>query len=268
MSYSDPAGAYSSPSAYPASSAPDGKPAGGMDYMRMFMYIFQNPNWMMTVLFLAVCRMIPVIGALITAGYQFEVVIGQLNTGGARYPDFDWGKFVDYLMRGLWPFLVGLVCSLVLSPLFLLFICSGLAGEDAGPAIAGFAGLLLMVAVPVLVVIMQPMLLRAAFACDFAQGFQIDWVKDFLKRMWLEQILGLLFLMLGSLVLTPLGLLACCVGILAVQPILALAFANLMFQLYTLYLLRGGTPIPIKLSAAAPTPARPGGMPPGYPPNP
>ncbi len=265
MSSADP---YSSPSAYPTSSAPAGKPAPGMDYLRMFTYIFENPNWFTTVLLVTLIRFIPIIGALVTAGYQFEIVIGQVHTGGARYPDFEFGKFVDYLLRGVWTFLVGLVCSLVLSPLFAVLACSGAAGEDAGPVIAGLAGLALMVVLPVFIVILQPIILRSALTMDFAQAFQFEWIKDFLQRMWVEQLLGLLFLVLGSLVLTPLGLLACCVGIFAVKPILGMAGANLMFQLYSLYLSRGGTPIPIKLSGVDSRMVPPGGLPPSYPPQP
>jgi hypothetical protein len=80
-------------------------------------------------------------------------------------------------------------------------------------------------------------------------------------------ILGILFFIVASMVLAPLGLIACCIGILAVGPILQLAHGHLLFQVYSLYLARGGTEIPIKLSGT-PGMAPPSGMPPGYPPKP
>jgi len=73
---------------------------------------------------------------------------------------------------------------------------------------------------PVFAVIIQPMLLRAGLTQDFAQAFQIEWIKDFLRRVWLEVILGLLFLVLAKMVLGCVGFLACCVGVLAAGPIM------------------------------------------------
>src|SRR5262245_14157938 len=265
MSYSDPGQPFSPASAFPP--GPPGKPAAGMDYMRMIMYVFENPNWIMTVLLAALCALIPVIGGIVLQGYKYEVLIGLLATGGARYPDFDFGKFVDYLMRGLWPFLVGLVCSFALVPFWMLFICAGAAGEKAAGIVVSLLSLVMMVVIPVFILAIQPMLLRAALTQDFPQGFQFEWVKDFLKRVWVEMILGILFLMVASMVLVPLGFLACCVGILAVGPILQLAHGHLLFQVYSLYLARGGIEVPIKPSGASAM-APPGGMPPGYPPKP
>jgi len=268
MSLPDPANPYSSPSAFPAGGGPGGKPVVAMDYMRMFTYIFENPNWITTVLLAALCALIPIIGGIVLNGYKYEVMIGLLATGGARYPDFDFGKFVDYLIRGLWPFLVGLVCSFALLPLWMLFACAGAAGDRAGPIIAGFLSLCMIVIVPAFILIVQPMLLRAALSQDFAQAFQIEWIKDFLKRVWVDLILGILVLIVVSMVLTPLGFLACCVGILAVVPILSLAQSHMLFQVYSLYLARGGMAIPIKPTGQQSMMPPPGGMPPGYPPKP
>jgi hypothetical protein len=273
MSQPDPANPFQPPSGPPPfgpqqyASAHKVRPGGGMDYMRMITYVFENPNWMMTVLFAALIGLIPIIGPMVQQGYKYEVVIGLLSTGGARYPDFDFGRFADYLMRGLWPFLVALVASFALSPLWLLFMCAGLAGDDAGPIIAGVLSLAMIVIIPVFALVLQPMLLRAALSQDFVQGFQIEWIKDFLKRVWVEVILGVLCLVVASMVLVPLGFLACCIGIFAVGPILQLAHGNLLFQVYSLYLDRGGTPIPIRLSGQPGTPP-PSTMPPGYPPKP
>src|SRR5438034_6215952 len=116
MSYSDPSNPYSSPSAAPSGPNtgwhPPVTPISGMDYMRMLSYVFENPNWFMNLLLGALCALIPIIGPIVLLGYRYETVIGLLAVGGARYPDFNFGRFGDYLMRGLWPFLVGLACSL------------------------------------------------------------------------------------------------------------------------------------------------------------
>jgi hypothetical protein len=251
MSYPDPANPYNPPSAFPTGGPPAGKPLAGMDYMRMITYIFENPNWMMNILLAALCALIPVIGGIVLQGYRYEVVIGLLATGGARYPDFDFGRFVDYLMRGLWPFLVALVCSFAFLPFVCLIVIAMSMGR-AGEIIGLLVNLAMLVFVPVFALLLIPMVFRAAMTLDFAQAFQIEWIKDFLKRVWVELILGILFLMVASMVLAPLGLLACCVGILAVGPILMLAQGHLLFQVYSLYLARGGTPIQINYGSQPP----------------
>jgi hypothetical protein len=100
--------------------------------------------------------------------------------------------------------------------------------------------------------LMVPPMLRAGLAQDFAEGFNFGWVLDFLKRTWMEMILGLLFLMFSAAVLGVLGLLACYIGLFFVMPVVFLAQAHLNYQLYVLYLSRGGTPIPEKPATLAP----------------
>ncbi len=249
----DPSNPYSPPP-FPSNMQPPMKPYAGMDYMRMVTYVFENPNWFMNLLLGALCTLIPVVGGIVLQGYHYEVAIAMTTNGGSRYPDFDFNRFGDYLMRGLWPFLVGLVCALVLLVVFgVLFGIAGaagaVAGEDVGNTLAGLMFLPLSIIAPLFVLVVQPMLLRAAFTLDFSQAFQVAWCKDFLRKTWLEMILGFLFLWVASMVLAPIGLLACCVGILLVGPALLLAKASLLFQVYATYLSRGGTPIPIKMTA-------------------
>src|SRR5436190_4088769 len=263
MSYSDPANPYPS-SQFPTSL---GKPAVSMDYMRMLSYVFENPNWFMNLLLGGLCSLIPVIGPIVLLGYRYETVIALLAVGGARYPDFNFGRFGDYLMRGLWPFLVGLACSLVLLPFYVLILVGAIVGGKAGAALVGLMYMAMLVIVPVFVLVLQPMLLRAALTLDFVQAFQFEWIKDFLRRVWVELLLGLLFLCVSAMVLAPLGFLACCVGIILVGPILTLAQANMLFQVYSLYLTRGGTPLAINPGATPMMGSPPGSIPPVYPPK-
>src|SRR5262245_3305784 len=109
MSHADPQYPFTSVPAA-AAGAPAGiapGPFGGIEYKRMYSYVFENPNWVTNVLLVGVCflsgTVIPVIGPLLVTGYQCEVVLGLLASRGARYPDFDFNRFTDYLLRGLWP---------------------------------------------------------------------------------------------------------------------------------------------------------------------
>ena len=243
----------------PQFAAPAFKPIDRLQYMRMYQYIFENPNWMMNILLPALCGLIPVIGPLVLLGYQYEVVIALLGTGGLRYPDFDFNRFVDYLLRGLWPFLVQLIASVILVPLYLVLVipmmllmgAAGGAGDDAAPIIFLVGMAIFMVVIfavaMLLAFILMPMQLRAGLTADFAQGFNFGWAMSFVKKTWVEILLGLLFLMFTSMVLGILGALACYIGIFFVMPLIFLAQAHFLYELYLLFLSRGGEPVPIKL---------------------
>jgi hypothetical protein len=242
-----------------------------IEYMRSYNYIFENPNWVMNVLWGFLCilstAVIPILGQLVLMGYQYEVVESLYLVRGARYPDFDINRFADYLGRSIWPFLVNLVVGLVLAPIIVIaaLVLLGLtgaaasaAGDDVGPLIAGLGMLLMFVVLIALsigmVIVILPMTLRAGLQQDFGAAFDFAWVKDFVGRTWVEMVLTTLFLMFSSIVVVLLGLLAFCVGMYAGVAVVMLAQAHIMYQLYMLYLSRGGTPIPLKPRLPVPQP--------------
>jgi hypothetical protein len=230
----------------------------GLRFLEAYQYVFANPNWPLNVLLVAVCQLIPVIGPMVILGYQFEVIEALHRDPRRSYPDFSFDAFVEYLKRGLWPFLVSLVVGLIVSvPLTLVaFLLMGLvmfavasAGGDGEPVVGVlliplmFVGFIVMAVV--LSVLMMPMILRSGLAQDFAEGFKLDWIKSFVGRTWKEILLGALFLAATGIVLMLVGLLFCGVGSYAAAALLMLAQAHIYFQLYQLFLARGGDPIPL-----------------------
>jgi hypothetical protein len=244
-----------------------------MEYMRAYHFIFENPNWMTNVLWGFLCLLsagvIPIVGQLVFLGYQFEIVEALYLWRGARYPDFDVNRFSEYLMRGLWPFLVQLVVSLVMVPVVFVLMFGGvlLIGAVGGAMGDDAAGITVLVLMPLLliavmattiafVVFLMPFTLRAGLAQDFGQAMNFAWAKDFVRKVWVEALLSALFLNVTSFVAVMLGMMALCVGMYAAAAIVMMACGHLMYQLYGLYLARGGEPIPLKPK----TPFRP--MPP------
>ena len=69
---------------------------------------------------------------------------------------------------------------------------------------------------------------------------------DFVKKTWVELILSILFIQFSGMILMMLGLLAFCIGAYAAMAIMLLAQSHLWYQLYMLYLSRGGRPVPLK----------------------
>ncbi len=242
--------------------APDDSPVTELDYLRSLQFITENPKWLQNVLFLAVCQMLPIVGPLLISGYQFEVAESLLHrTRSGTYVDFDFDRFKDYLLRGLWPFLVTLVFSMILTfPLAILWMGSFFVmmavGKSNGPApelvILGFACVFFVVMVISIAfnVLLVPLLLRAGYSQDFGQAFNLQFAKNFLALMWKETLLATLFLAVISIPLFFAGMLLCFVGVYFTVSILMLAYAHLIdYQLYALYLSRGGEPIPLKSAA-------------------
>jgi hypothetical protein len=255
----DPTNPYSTPAAV-SMPKPEGEAA--MRYMYSIQYIFENPNWMMNVLLATLCFLIPVVGPIVLLGYQFQIIESLLLRRSATYPDFDFNKFTDLLMRGLWPFLTAMIAQLVLTPLMMIlyfgsFMCFGLIGaaiSESNEALGGVCMLLgfvfFFVAIMLLSVliglVMMPMMLGAGLTQELGPAFNFTFIKDFIARVWKEMILSSLFITAAAMILAPIGLLVFCVGMYAAMAVLMLANGHILYQLYNLYLARGGMALPMK----------------------
>jgi hypothetical protein len=196
-------------------------------------------------LILSVCQLIPIVGPMVMWGYVFEVIEARHRHGAQEYPPFDFDRLGVYLTRGVWPFLILLVvvaaCLLVALPILFLSMIPAVTGNPSSQpsqfafVIGIIAFMVLMFAVQIL---MAPLLLRAGLSQDFASAFSLPYLKDFLSRVGMELVLSFLFLLITAPFIAALGILALCIGIYAA--------IHLYYQLYELYLARGGTPIPLK----------------------
>src|SRR5947209_3942067 len=100
---------------------PGGPPR--MRYWAAYRFLWTSPSGWKNLLQASVCMLIPVIGPLVLVGYLHDVLLARLDTlddDRLGYPDFDFSRLVDYLTRGVWPFLVSLVAGLVFIPAFAL----------------------------------------------------------------------------------------------------------------------------------------------------
>ena len=208
---------------------------------------------------MALCQLIPLVGPIVSLGYGYEVVEYLHRKRGRNYPDFDFNRFVKYLGRGIWPFLVLLIVSVpMMFVYFLVWIMFAgvisVVGKDLNPlaGIALFAaGFLFVIGSQVLLALVAvPLSLHAGLSQELAFASAWKFLCDFLKRVWQELLLVQLFLWGSSLVVTLMGLLACCVGVYPAVALILLAQHHLHFQLYELYLERGGREIPIMVDFA------------------
>ena len=227
-----------------------------MDYSDALKRFFKSPKWTMNIVLAAVCVLIPVVGAMVLTGYCLGAIVRQLREPDAAPPDFDFGRFVDYLTRGVWPFLVGLVAGLAVFPLIAVAALPLvlLLVLPEGPLwVIPFAGtaVLYVLAIFAVNIIMIPLTLHAGLAQEFGAAFSLAFVRDFLRLVWREAVAALLFLMVIAIPLGICGYLACFVGVYPVAAYLTFVSWQFYLQLYRLYLERGGAPVAVKAELAA-----------------
>ncbi len=227
-----------------------------MNYTASIKDFFASPKWGMNLLFGAVCSLIPVIGPMVLLGWLLGGFWGREGYRAATFPAFDFGRFTDYLMRGLWPFLVAMVASVVFVPLMWVACFVPMLGANVlvghnGHHGSGAEGLLVLalllgtfvvVAVLglILMLVVKPLMLRAELLQDFGKAFDFRWGLDFIKRTWLECILATMFIWIASIVLSIVGMAAFCVGVYFISGPVYFAMAHLDRQIYLIYLERGG----------------------------
>jgi Protein of unknown function (DUF4013) len=227
-----------------------------MNYTAAITDFFKPPKWMTNLLLAGVCVFIPFIGPIVIKGWIIGGLWGRDDERPEAFPDFDFGQFGKYLERGLWPFLVmlvsgvaiGMVLAIILIPAALV-TTAVTHGTNENGCVAAIMALFMfcfyIVVIVAMLFLVTPLTLRATLTQDFAQSFNIPFVKRFASLMWKEILLTALFQVVASAVLGALGALALCIGIYFATVIIYFSWLHLHKQLYRLYLSRGGEPIPV-----------------------
>src|SRR5689334_17593391 len=104
----------------------------GLQYWWTLSYIFDNRNWGLNLLWLFLCwlvaQILPIVPQIVSTGYQVEVLNGLLASQGARYPDFDLNRILDYLVRGLWAVMAGALVFIIWFFLFAAYVTCAVLG--------------------------------------------------------------------------------------------------------------------------------------------
>ncbi len=225
----------------------------GIDYRRALRYQLDDPEWWMTLLFVTLAMIVPLVGPIVAMGYQ-GTVVEALARGGrnAPPPRFDFGRLADYLLRGLRMFLVTLLMTLVVTPvLFVIILVGNLSGvllftqeqpvtNMMGCMVMAVVALLFTAVMVVGMALVTPLIVRAALDRDLAGIFDFAFLRDFLARAGRETVLAHLVHVGINVLLFIAGVLACFVGVFPALAFGLLVQAHLFGQLYLLYLERGG----------------------------
>ncbi len=256
-----------------------------LEYFRSYQQPLHSANWAINLLWGMLAffssGVIPIVGPMVWTGYLYECVEALAASRGRMLPDFDVNRFGEYITRGVFPFFVQMVSWLGLGAayllLYLFMFLSAMAASAVGQqhlvialTIGGILYAFTVAAIVVLpLIVLAPLMLRLGLSQDVAIGFQLRWSVDFLRRMWPEITATTLFVLMTGAILTTLGCVLFIVGSYFAWAWATLANAHLSWQLYELYLARGGEPIPLKPRKVMPPPYRQGSpFPPGYSPSP
>jgi hypothetical protein len=234
-----------------------------MRYFEAYRFYFDSPKWWMNLLLGAVCILVPIAGPMVLMGWAFEL-LERSPRGWQPGSDFDVNKLGKYIGRGVWPFLVQLVIALPVTMVFVALWFALILGTVAtmGPGAGAprtflivFPGYIVgIVVVSVFVqMVSLPMCLRAGIMNEFGPAFNVSWAVDFIKRTWAEMLLSILFFLVTSPFIALAGLILCCVGVYPAGALISMAHYHIWFQLYDLFLQRGGEPIPMKAQPATDT---------------
>jgi hypothetical protein len=243
----------------PSKPLPDDGGEPKPQYFAALNYFFEHPDWGNSLLYGSLCMLIPILNSLVLLGYRYEIVEMKVRFPDQQYPRFDFNRFSPYITRGVWPFLIDFLVQFIINipiqiTVWIVFGLVNAAGRSESRVwvvVAGVGIPLLILAVLTLLIILHvvlvPITLRAGLSQDFGQAFKVPWIKDFLLKVGLQTLLFNLFLVAIGSVLMMGGYLACCIGIIPVAFFLmGPVLAHVHWQLYRLYLAKGGEPIPLK----------------------
>lgn len=262
-----------------------------MRYWQSYRFVFNNPNWFTNLALGAVCSLIPWIGQIVLIGYFFEVIEVLLRRRQREnpselqepadpmvesvmdalpvdedhdegpYPDFNFNRFADYLTNGIWPFLVRMIVNLIIGMIAGFFLMAGMmAGMMAAASanspvmfivVYGLFWLVYAFLMLVAGILTTPLYLRAGLSRDFPSAFSMEFYRDFMKRVGKELVLAELFMSATGAIAGVLGLLLCYIGIFPAVALIMYANHHLDYQLYELYLERGGLPVERKQKTPA-----------------
>lgn len=86
-----------------------------MDFAKAFSFVFDDPDWLQKIVIGGIVALIPVIGWVLVYGYM--IAIGRNVIRGEAQPLPDWSDFGQFLVDGLYAFVIGIVYTL---PIFIV----------------------------------------------------------------------------------------------------------------------------------------------------
>lgn len=204
-----------------------------MDIGRAFTFFLDDPGWFRKVLLGALISLIPLVGSFILIGWALAHTRNVYY--GSDIPIPEWDDIGNYLVRGLIAWLGALVWAL---PLVILSVCTAgvivaVSNSDAAVVfVALFASFLILFAVAFMAIVLPVPLARYAIRGEFGAMFEFDAILAEVRRGIRPLMLAVVIWLVASLIVVPIGLLACFVGVYVTSVLSYLMIAHAMGQAY------------------------------------
>jgi hypothetical protein len=232
-------------------------PGVSMRYMEAIRFPFQGPHAWTNILMLGVAQLVPIVGPIVLLGFVYDTLEALFRQKRTYAPPFDFDRLGDYLMRGIWVFLVQMIVSFVIAVPGTVLIMGGQIGgmvlleqgEELAPlgiVVMGLGYLAHFGLMMLMGFFMTPLSIRVGLVQDFGKSFDFAWYRSFLGKTWVEMLVVTL---LGAFLGTAyafVGFAFFCIGIYFTMAILIVTSMHLQFQLYLLFLARGGQAVEMK----------------------
>jgi len=214
---------------------------------------FRGPHVWANLGCVVLCTIIPAVGPLVVGGYLIVVEKRLIENIDSDAPRFKFDRFVDYLIKGVWPFVLGLILSCFILPLVMCLWFGMFIGvtmlHDRPAVLVGVmitAAIVLMTLSLALAPLVQPLVLKVSLQGDLKGALDWRFALDYFKRVGLLSIGQHVLLVL---IIFPVSILSFCIpylGLFAVVAISNFVQIHLNTQIYLEYLNRGGMPIPFE----------------------
>ena len=235
-----------------------------MKLMRSVKFSFENPRWWFASLMVMLASYVPILGHIVLMGYLSKILGKFVKTKNDSYEDFDFNKLGEYFKCGVYPFCTQMIFSLcfmmVLFLLIAVFVVIGLlvaasvegTMNDDSVAILVFSGVgVLFISTMFFSFLMNIIIIPATIAAALTQGFKysfsLTFIKGFVKRTWKEFLLVICFYVLIYLIIFPIMIIPGAVLLMYVilGPLMLMQW-HIKWQLYKVYLEKGGEELPVK----------------------
>ncbi len=250
------------------------RPVPRLQYIHSYTYVFESNEGFLNLALVSVCTFIPIIGPIVVAGYQYDIVAGLHTRPKQTYPEFDFGRFGEYLGRGIWKFLADMIGQMFIAPAYMfayfmsvivvMVVVGATSSNQPGGQPSGAAvGIALAIVIPLAIafvlgvtillrLFLNPLILKASLSGEGSDLFDFRFMIDFVKKTWRETILEMMWVYVTFPIMMILGLCLCFVGVYPAIAWTMLADAHTNWQLYEVYLARGGEPIRLKMDKPGP----------------
>lgn len=199
-------------------------------------FIFNDDYWFKKVTLPTLCGLIPIIGQIIILGWSLKVALNVIQGVKEPLPDLD---FIEDLKRGLFAWAINLLYTMPILLLSLILQWRPFITVESTRFIVNemSTGTAILSGIVVLLyffiyIFTQPATMNYLAKNDFKAAFKFDEVWQLFSQNPGDWVLAFLATTIIGLLLAPLGLLICFIGILFVGPITSAATAHLMGQAY------------------------------------